>query len=757
MTGNVVESRRLWPALRFDSFADLILHAGSIQSNSSETAGKLKGKLTVQYSRLRRAAEGRRSDASGHAVGYLLYRGVGSGAIVIVPENDAGGVGDGEQATYDFFAHCCDMDTPGEDCPHVASERFQDAFREVSRRMEESLEDGGSEGAPSPARAVGGAAKTPAREANMTTVTSGRKAFEAAAVGSGAFAGADGDRKPAAKEESRPAAKKEAARKAPATATKKKPAKAERESPSGSPVAPVRSVVFSEVEENTVPSPLSDKTQTFSGPVDPAEVEGDGKSSPQKSEPAEAEKDCESSPQSDTLVLSWSDMHARMKSQGWTHTSGVGHLSDWIYIHPSCKGMKKQELLQTKERGVHWFADYDELMRYAKKNLGWIDAEGGYASSGTPKSESSAENAAERIKKRATRRASRAKTSSLVVGDIAADDRAGRAASRSRNARKDEKKEPPKKTGGNRAKRQAGYAASAKGRVSISPPTEKVAAKKEARKKPAAKREARKKPAARPAQQPPSTPAPAASSSAASVDDESRFSTESPASRTRGSQRASLESFAAASSQRSPSEASASTVDECYQVLPSHEGWCRLISHYGFSYHGGKYCYPGNENKPGKGSVAEEGVHYFDTIEGIRRHICAYGLPKEVMYLDHQMRDELNRWIRYANVKNLDDGAMINPEQVPVIPFKEAWSLLQRCGLRWSGSRGYCYERPRTNEWLHLPEDFKFDTYEEMIEHLARFGVPNEVEVDGRERMDRLARLSLDLHIVVDSRQVDTL
>lgn len=167
------------------------------------------------------------------------------------------------------------------------------------------------------------------------------------------------------------------------------------------------------------------------------------------------------------------------------------------------------------------------------------------------------------------------------------------------------------------------------------------------------------------------------------------------------------------------------------------------MTYYGFSYFAGKYCYPGNE----KGSNAEEGVHCFDSIEGLRRHLCAYGLPHDVV-LDQETKGKLNRWIRYAIVRNLEDGVTINPKP---INQKEAWRLLQRCGLKWKG--GYRYNRPRTKAWRHLPEKFKFDYAGDMYKHFARFGVPNELEGMG---MNRRTRLSLDLFIVGNSYQVDT-
>ena len=97
------------------------------------------------------------------------------------------------------------------------------------------------------------------------------------------------------------------------------------------------------------------------------------------------------------------------------------------------------------------------------------------------------------------------------------------------------------------------------------------------------------------------------------------------------------------------------------------------------------YCLPGNENKPGKDSCAIEGRHYFSTLVELRKHLCAYGIPKCKKYLAYADVIAISRWVRFANVKGLPDAAFVNPADVGgYLSFRGAWSMLQKLGLTWS-------------------------------------------------------------------------
>eukprot|EP00984_Skeletonema_dohrnii_P035962 scaffold36374_cov72-Skeletonema_dohrnii-CCMP3373.AAC.1 len=164
----------------------------------------------------------------------------------------------------------------------------------------------------------------------------------------------------------------------------------------------------------------------------------------------------------------------------------------------------------------------------------------------------------------------------------------------------------------------------------------------------------------------------------------------------------------------------ASSEDNTFQVMSSGDAWKLLMEHFGFKYHKGMHCLPGNENKPGKDSCAIEGRHYFSTLMELRKHLCAYGIPKCKKYLAYADVMAINRWVRFANVKGLPDAAFVNPADVGgYLSFRGAWSMLQKLGLTWCGGF-YIVEDPDP-----LKESKKFENQEDMCVHLARFGIPH--------------------------------
>eukprot|EP00984_Skeletonema_dohrnii_P029183 scaffold19579_cov61-Skeletonema_dohrnii-CCMP3373.AAC.1 len=123
----------------------------------------------------------------------------------------------------------------------------------------------------------------------------------------------------------------------------------------------------------------------------------------------------------------------------------------------------------------------------------------------------------------------------------------------------------------------------------------------------------------------------------------------------------------------------ASSEDNTFQVMSSGDAWKLLMENFGFKYHKGMHCLPGNENKPGKDSCAIEGRHYFSTLMELRKHLCAYGIPKCKKYLAYADVMAISRWVRFANVKGIPDAAFVNPADVGgYLSFRGAWSMLQK-------------------------------------------------------------------------------
>jgi len=98
------------------------------------------------------------------------------------------------------------------------------------------------------------------------------------------------------------------------------------------------------------------------------------------------------------------------------------------------------------------------------------------------------------------------------------------------------------------------------------------------------------------------------------------------------------------SSTAGPSSAAQSSRDVT-QVLASSDAWKVLMKHFSFTFYGGKYCFPGKENRPLKDSSAVLGVNYFSTIEELRQHLRTFGLPKATGQLDRDLKDSLLHWV----------------------------------------------------------------------------------------------------------------
>lgn len=169
------------------------------------------------------------------------------------------------------------------------------------------------------------------------------------------------------------------------------------------------------------------------------------------------------------------------------------------------------------------------------------------------------------------------------------------------------------------------------------------------------------------------------------------------------------------------------------------------MEHFGFKYHQGMYCLPGPENKPGKDSCAIEGRHYFATLIDLRKHLCAYGIPKCKKFLAYADVDAVGRWVRCAHVQGLPDAAFVNPEDVGLLDFRQAWQMLQKLGLTWSGGY-YIVNDPDPSK-----QPKKFEDQETMSVHLARFGIPS---IRGCVGLTEEDRLRLDLWIT--SAEIDS-
>jgi len=178
----------------------------------------------------------------------------------------------------------------------------------------------------------------------------------------------------------------------------------------------------------------------------------------------------------------------------------------------------------------------------------------------------------------------------------------------------------------------------------------------------------------------------------------------------------------------SPLKSSQST----FTIMASSDAWTLLVKHFGFTYHCGNYYFPSNKkNQTGKDSPTV----YFGTIKELQKYLCAYGLPEVMKLLNKGEIENLNRWIRYANVIGLSDAAKIDQKDKG-IAWVDAWRMLQKLGLEYNS--GYLYP----NSSLTKPP-LRFDRQQDFVIHLARLGIP----CTNEDTLDRDDRLKLDLYI----------
>lgn len=190
------------------------------------------------------------------------------------------------------------------------------------------------------------------------------------------------------------------------------------------------------------------------------------------------------------------------------------------------------------------------------------------------------------------------------------------------------------------------------------------------------------------------------------------------------------------------------SVDPTYQVMKSRDAWKLLMDVFGFTYNRDKYCLPGKENRPGDNPNAQEGINFFSTIEDLRKNLCAYGLPEPKKELGPE-KEDFCRWVRYAHVRGISDGACINQEYIgEPITQRVAWSYLTRLGFRFTS----CYVIPEPAS----REAKRFESAEDFYVHLARFGIPN-CDVAPGPSLDPNERLKLDLFVYNPGKHLDTL
>ena len=219
----------------------------------------------------------------------------------------------------------------------------------------------------------------------------------------------------------------------------------------------------------------------------------------------------------------------------------------------------------------------------------------------------------------------------------------------------------------------------------------------------------------------------------------------------------------------SPSSPAKSTEDSNAgpeTILPDQTAWGgMLIPVFKFRWNKTFYCLPGIDPKS---SETKEGEDYFKRLTGLRRHLCAYGIPLTALAssskgktggcvegkrrksrrdvtsdvdIDSLMSKDdllaLERWVRYAVCRSLVLKTEV-PADIERFPPKSfmtgPWQLLQKLGYKYSSGTYKVPTGPGATISFHRVEDLEA--------HLARFGLVEDTSALNPEDL-----LKLELYI----------
>ncbi len=720
-----VDAYRLWPALKYASHKELM---EDIKTNvPSNVMKKFKGLLTVEYYRLCRQRKERSGDVEIFGIAYLVGR-KGGLHLEFLAKSGEGEIVTDNGHVFEFYDHIQEIEA-GEGA-HCGSETFQSAVKLVMHRIEKTTAgmDQQSFASYSPSRAkleVTAAAKLTV--VNMTKVgqsTSMKKQeMNVAEMTTLKQEKNDKEMHAAKSTTTMPSSP-------PARGTILKTSKDDHFSAESVADAecgrPVKTVEFS--GEGCSGSVSSPEKPSFPDDDEERSVAlSEAFPGKYSSSSASVQKRIHRSSPAVERGMSWIDMYIQMKADGWTHFKG-SDLVEWYYLHPTCKGMNKTHFLRNKKEGVDFFTSEADLKRYAKLHLGWREG----CVSPVADSPSDAE-LADRVKKR------KRKATLPAVKQAAAKSSSEMNNSDAKSAKEAKKQHALTTKAKDMAPKMAPRIPKSQGSVSseegsrfshVSDSVQTLSAEdsptaSELEVKIGVKSAKKKSNAAKSLKY-------AAQNSCSS---ESCVESGSDANSMRGST-----SGSSSAGSGSPSEQS--SVNRTYQIMSSKSAWILLQNCFEFSYNGGKYCLPGKENRPGKESTATEGVNYFGSLDSLRKHLCAYGLPEVKKSLSDMETHDLQLWVRFAHVFNIGDAVLINPDDIgELLDFKQAWTMLQKLGLKFSNHH-YLYPNSDPTK-----APLRFEKAEDFSAHLARFGIPPVAGIEQHKVLDPDDRMRLDISI----------
>ena len=393
--GNEVASLKLWPALKFNSFKELMDRVNLVAKDSKS----LRAKLTIGYHRSLREAK---IDAKSCGVAYLLGRGCVTQCVVLVSRDENMNLMD----VFDFFNYVEEMEQGEGYCGNAEFQRAyktaillletsvdikaidgtgnMNAFTEKSKNCDVDVADRKCESDPS--------TKAPAKTFKSVELAAKVPSSQLSLVVS-------------EKKRGRPPSNRQQSPKSQVTQKAKT-----HEQPLGGVFLKKVSdhnvadhygsdMIVEETPVETVIVSRRNGSESISSPEKPSLSDEEDASEQGTSYASESSSRKQRTSPAKSLGMTWARMWRQMKIDGWGYTKG-DTLVGWYYVHPTCAHMKKTELLRLGKEGEDYFTSEEAVMKYAMVNLGWNgDVESSQSFSVV--------DMAERVKKRSAKRKQR--------------------------------------------------------------------------------------------------------------------------------------------------------------------------------------------------------------------------------------------------------------------------------------------------------------------------------------------------------------
>ena len=184
--------------------------------------------------------------------------------------------------------------------------------------------------------------------------------------------------------------------------------------------------------------------------------------------------------------------------------------------------------------------------------------------------------------------------------------------------------------------------------------------------------------------------------------------------------------------------------DEPYAVMTDAEAWRLLEAKFSLIHVFGKYYLPPQAKSVAASLVylREDNEPVATSLAGLRKDLCAHGVPGCIAAPFREERVCLARWVRYAHVAGLADSQPVDSDNLgePFGQFMAGWKVMcDNFHCRYSSGR-YVIPTSPTGEGKEM-----FERTIDVVRHFARFGIQCIPDNVPNEKLSRKDRFGLDI------------